>query len=155
MTEVCTRTRGRHAADSSARTEAANGAAAAPEAVVARGVDRVEADRDAAHPALDHARRDGVGEQDAVGPHDHPHSDRRRGSGDVVHVAPEQRLAAGEDHHLGAQCAELAEHGETLLRRQLVGGGLARLHVAVRTAQVAALRQVPGDEGGAAGRHHR
>ena len=141
------------AADLERAHRSGKGAAAAAEAVVAFGVDGVEADGDATHAALDHLGGDGVGDQHAVGAHHHPQAGGGGGAGDLVDVAPQQRLAAGQDHHLRAEGGQLAEHRQALLGRQLLRRRLARFHVAVRAAQIAALRQVPGDERGAEGLH--
>ncbi len=118
----------------------------AAEAIVLVGFDRVDRDGDALDAALDHLPRHPVVDQHAVGAHHHPEAAVGGGAGDVVDVLAQERLAAGQDEHLGAQELHLGDESQAFVGGELVVGLLAAFHVAVRAAQVAAPGEVPGDQ---------
>ena len=134
------------------------GAAHLPEAVVTIGIERIEGERQSPCSGLREAPRQVLRDAHAVGADDDPQSALRRAPDDLEDVAPQQRLAAGQDRQafrreggdfvddpealLGA---ELAPIGEVLRADQ---GRAAGVEIAVLAGEVAAVGEVPGDDVG-------
>ena len=134
------------------------GAAHIPEAVVTIGVERVERQREPPCPGFSEARRDVLGDAHAIGADDDPELALGRAPDDLEDVAPQERLAAGQDRqafrrergdlvdHLEAfRGAELAAIGEVLGVHQ---GRAAGVEIAVLAGEIAAIGEVPGDDVG-------
>jgi hypothetical protein len=132
------------------------GAAHVPEAVVTLGIERVEGQGQAARAGLRQPPRHVLRDAHAVGADDHPQLTLRRALDDLEDVAPQQRLAAGQDGQaLGRERGDLVDDPEALLGAELAAIGEivradqglgAGVEIAVLAGEVAAIREVPGDD---------
>jgi len=118
----------------------------APEPVVLHGIGGVEADGGAEHAVLAHEPGFTLTQEHTVGAEHRRELLLGRIARHVPDVAPQQRLAAGEDQeHVGIDVGDLVDHAPAFRGRQLtarVGPGV-RGHVAMRALEVAPLRQIP------------
>ena len=122
------------------------------------GIERIERQRQPARAGLREAPRHVLGDAHAVGADDHPQSALRRAPDDLEDVAPQQRLAAGQDGQaLGRERGDLVDDPEALLGAELaaigevLGADLRRaagVEIAVLAGEVAAVGEVPGDDVG-------
>ena len=134
------------------------GAPHVPEAVVTIGIESIEREREPPRAGVRQAPRQVLRDAHAVGADDDPQSALRRAPDDLEDVAPQERLAAGQDRQafrreggdlvddpeafLGA---ELAAIGEVLRADQRRAAGV---EIAVLAGEVAAVGEVPGDDVG-------
>src|SRR3989454_9842993 len=80
----------------------------------------VEADRRAQHPVLAHASRLALAQQHAVGAEDRREPLLGGVGGDLPDVAPQERLATGEDQeHVRVDLGDLVQHATALAGGEL------------------------------------
>jgi len=123
------------------------GAGDAAELVVLRRAREVDADADARDAHVVHATRDLGRHQRTVGRHDRAQPAADGVLGDVEDVGAHERVAAGEDQDRAGERGDLVDEGEALLGAELaLVRAVDRRGAAVRTREVAAARDLPGDD---------
>ena len=143
---------------SGALDRVAPGAAHVPEAVVTIGIERIERQREPPRSGLRQAPRHVLGDAHAVGADDDPQPALRRAPDDLEDVAPQERLAAGQDRQaFRRERGDLVDDPEAFLRAELAPIGevlgadqrrAAGVEIAVLAREVAAIGEVPGDDVG-------
>ena len=130
-----------------------------PEAVVTIGVERVEREREPARSGVREPPRQVLRDADAVGADDDPEAALGRAPDDLEDVAPQQRLAAGQDRQaLGREGGDFVDDAEALLGAELAAvrevlradqRRASGVEIAVLAREIAAVGEVPGDDVGA------
>ena len=134
------------------------GAPHLPEVVVAIGIEGIEREREPPRSGLREAPRQVLRDAHAVGADDDPEAALRRAPDDLEDVAPQQRLAAGQDRHaFRREGGDLVDDPEALVGAELAAvrevlradlGRAAGVEVAVLAGEVATVGEVPRDDVG-------
>ncbi len=121
------------------------GVVAAPESVVGLAT-AIETDAHVPQSCPGQMRRDGRCDQHAVGRKHGTQAHRGSMVDQVEDARVHQRFAAGEQHHLDATGREVVEQGAPLVEGEFVANAAIAGGIAMTTAQVAALRDIPDDD---------
>jgi hypothetical protein len=107
----------------------------------------VQADADALDAGFDHPAGSRLGDQGAVGRHDHPQPEIGSIASDIEYIRPQQGFSAGQNNDRPADCGDLIQQPQSGRCIQLAAIGTASgRRAAVHTVQVAVAGGFPGHE---------